>query len=435
MRNLLLAAVLASLAAAVAAPAAAALAAPAPAAHAAGPSAAHTTEAVPVPAPNAKVLAYYRRDNAEFVANYLTAALSAIVVLFTGLSARMRTAALRLGRFWPLAIPIYLLLFEVVDFVISTPVAYYFYRRDRDFGLSHETPGAWLREQLFDLPGALLFVAVLMIVFYAFLRMSPRRWWLYAAIPLSLLDLASVAVSFAMQPQSKGFGPVKDAAQAVDARALAARAGLRDAALFQADRVKGTAAVGGWLGKPRIVLQDPATAKLPAQQQRFMLGRELGAYRLREQIKYSLMRGLLSIVGLYLLYRGGTALIRRFKDRFGFDQMSDFASWPIFPVLFNVFFLLVKPVDTGFARYLQHESDRFGLELVQDNRACGEAFVAVQSSELVNPRPGALYELFRGHDQPLAERVEFCNDYRPWEKGEPLKYGALFAGNLKAGSN
>lgn len=105
--------------------------------------------------------------------------------------------------------------------------------------------------------------------------------------------------------------------------------------------------------------------------------------------------------------------------------MSDFASWPLFPVLFNVFFLIVQPIDAGFTRHLRHNADQFALELMQDNRACAESYVAMASDKIINPRPGPVFRVWRAFDPPLAERVEFCNTYRPWERGEPIEYGHL----------
>jgi hypothetical protein len=36
-----------------------------------------------------------------------------------------------------------------------------------------------------------------------------------------------------------------------------------------------------------------------------------------------------------------------------------------------------------------------------------------------------LYTLLRASHPSLAERIEFANAYRPWEQGEPLRYGRL----------
>jgi STE24 endopeptidase len=73
-----------------------------------------------------------------------------------------------------------------------------------------------------------------------------------------------------------------------------------------------------------------------------------------------------------------------------------------------------------------------GLELTQDNRAAATAFVRLQQVNLAVPRPGLLYELWRSTHPPLGERIDFCNRYRPWERGEPLRYGHLFAGDQPA---
>ncbi|HXT22746.1 MAG TPA: M48 family peptidase, partial [Thermoanaerobaculia bacterium] len=64
-------------------------------------------------------------------------------------------------------------------------------------------------------------------------------------------------------------------------------------------------------------------------------------------------------------------------------------------------------------------------EITRDNHSCATAFVRLQQENLGNPRPGTLYKLWRSSHPPLGERIDFCNDYRPWETGQPLKYDKL----------
>ena len=80
----------------------------------------------------------------------------------------------------------------------------------------------------------------------------------------------------------------------------------------------------------------------------------------------------------------------------------------------------------AFSRHLEHEADRFGLELTRDNHAAATAFVRLQSENLGNPRPGPLYTLWRASHPSLGERIDFANTYCPWEEGQPLKYGDRF---------
>jgi Zn-dependent protease with chaperone function len=87
---------------------------------------------------------------------------------------------------------------------------------------------------------------------------------------------------------------------------------------------------------------------------------------------------------------------------------------------------LGKPLSNYVSRYMEHEADRFGLELVQNNRAAGETFVKLGGEALINPRPGNIYKTWRSTHPPIAERVEFCNSYCPWKHKEPLEYSEYF---------
>ena len=156
------------------------------------------------------------------------------------------------------------------------------------------------------------------------------------------------------------------------------------------------------------------------------MAHEMGHYVLNH-----VMQGLLALfcgilVALYLIDRAANFLLRRYGDRFGFDQLSDVASLPLLLFLGQVVGLVMMPCGLAFSRHLEHEADRFALELTRDNRAAATAFVRLQSENLSNPRPGPVYTFLRASHPSLAERIEFANDYRPWEQGQPLRYGGLF---------
>jgi Zn-dependent protease with chaperone function len=176
----------------------------------------------------------------------------------------------------------------------------------------------------------------------------------------------------------------------------------------------------------RIVLWDTIIAKLNEKELLFVMGHEMGHYVLGHVVKAILFFSLLILITLYAAYRTAGGLINKFKDRFGFDQLADIASLPLLLLLVNVFFLVITPIAFTFTRYQEHEADRFGLEITQRNHAAATAFVKLQQENLGNPRPGLLYKLWRSSHPTLGERIDFCNEYRPWEKGEPLKYEEFF---------
>ena len=52
----------------------------------------------------------------------------------------------------------------------------------------------------------------------------------------------------------------------------------------------------------------------------------------------------------------------------------------------------------------------------------------LSGENLVNPRPGTLYELWLSDHPSLADRVDFANTYRPWEEGDRGRYEGRFPG-------
>jgi Zn-dependent protease with chaperone function len=55
--------------------------------------------------------------------------------------------------------------------------------------------------------------------------------------------------------------------------------------------------------------------------------------------------------------------------RFGFNALSDLASLPLGILLIQVVSVAGLPVPMAFSRHLEHEADRFGLELTHHNHA------------------------------------------------------------------
>ena len=91
-----------------------------------------------------------------------------------------------------------------------------------------------------------------------------------------------------------------------------------------------------------------------------------------------------------------------------------------------VFSVLISPAIMGFSRYMEHEADRFGLEISHSNYAAGTSFVKLQQENLGIPRPSPIIKFLRYTHPPIGERVDFFNDYAPWETGDPQEYEHLF---------
>ncbi len=399
----------------------------APAATASAPS----QPVVAVPEPSDKAMRYYHSGNLLWVIETLWGFAVPALLLFTGLSARLRDAAREVGRNWFFTLVIYGVFFTVATWLLSLPLDWYSgFVREHAYGLSDQTAGKWWRDSLTGLAIGCVATALILWVPYLLLKASPRRWWLYtglAAIPAIVFLLVVTPVW--IEPLFNKFGPMKDKALESQILGLASRAGIEGGRVYEVDKSVDTktvnAYVTGVFGTKRIVLWDTTLRKLTPPEVLLVMGHEMGHYVLGHVPMIVAMASVLVLFGLWVIHRTSGGLIARYRDRFGFVQLSDVASLPLIALLFSLVTFVLSPALLAFTRYTEHEADRFGLEITRDNHECGTAFVKLQQENLGNPRPSLLYKIWRSSHPPLGERIDFCNDYRPWEKGEPLKYGNL----------
>ncbi len=127
--------------------------------------------------------------------------------------------------------------------------------------------------------------------------------------------------------------------------------------------------------------------------------------------------------GFFLVNRIGRAWIARASYWFGFDDLADPASLPLIIVILSVSWLAIAPALNLFTRHIEHEADRFGLELTHQNGPMAEIFAGeiTQHGELADW--DTFTTVFSATHPSNAERIRFANSYHPWEQGGPLVYG------------
>jgi Zn-dependent protease with chaperone function len=398
------------------------------------PAAAASADAgrVAVPPPSAKALRYHRTGNWLWLFGTLWGLLVPAALLFTGASARIRTLARRAGRRWFFTLAIYIALITLLVWVIDLPLAYWqeFVRPHR-YGLSNQTFGKWIGDSLKALAVGIVFAPLVLWVPYLLIRRSPRRWWLYtglAAVPFLVLVIWATPVFF--DPLFNEYGPMHDKRLEADILALARRAGIEGGRVYEVNKSVDTNAINAYVtgfgGSKRIVLWDTLLEKMQRREVLFVMGHEMGHYVLRHVLALLAVATLGVFASLYAVHRTAGWLIGRYRHRFGFGELGDVASYPLLVLVAGVVSLAATPPLMAFTRHLEHEADRFGLELTRDNHAAATAFAKLQQENLAVPYPGTLYKLFRASHPVLGERIEFANEYRPWETGQPLKYGEKF---------
>jgi STE24 endopeptidase len=376
--------------------------------------------AVSVPEASELALRYTRSGNVIWAIEQALGLALPALMLFTGLSARIRAFAsvVARGHFYPTLV-VYLALVALLLFVVQLPLTVYVgYVREHAYGLSAQRFSKFAGDELKGLAVGLIVGALIIWVPYLLLARSPARWWLWTgALALPFFALILLITPVYIAPLFNKFGPMKDKALESQVLAVAAQAGVEGARVFEVNKSVDTEKVNAYVtgvGKTkRIVLWDTLLARLTPDQTRFVVGHELGHYVLGHVWISIFFSWALTLLGLYATHRTAGFLLARFGGRFGFTQLADPASLPLLMLLLSLFFFLIAPAALALSRHHERQADRFGLDLTRDNQAAATAFVALQRQNLSVPRPGLLYKLFRASHPPIGERVDFINAYRP----------------------
>ncbi len=391
-----------------------------------------TDAAVAVPEASEKALDYDFTRNVLWAVDLAWGLAVLALFLFTGWSARIRDLAQRLTRGRVRMTLVYVVVFTLLTALFALPLDFIReYVVEHRFDLSEQTLGKWAADEAIGLAVNTMVTFAAVLPIYALLRRSPRHWWLYAG----LLAIPFIFAIFLLEPiwvapLFNKFGTMKDKALEAKIHALAERAGIEGARIFEVeksvDTKKVNAYVAGFLDTKRIVLWDTILKRLDQRQILFVMGHEMGHYVLHHGQRIVLVLSALVMLSLYAAHCLCGGLTKRYGARFGFDRLDDVASWPLISLVSGVVFLAAQPLYNVLTRHLEHEADRFGLEITRDNRAAGEAFLKLQQENLGVSRPNIVMHILRDTHPSIAERIEFANTYRPWTKGEPLTYGDKF---------
>lgn len=353
-------------------------------------------------------------------------------ILFTGLSARLRTTAARWGRAWFFTIVLYWLFFAVLQFVLTLPLDFYAqYLRPHAYGLSNQTLTKWTQDTLIGLLITVIGGALVLWIPFGLLRLAPKRWWLYTGLLVyPFVTFVMLITPVWIDPLFNDFGPMKDKALEAKILATAEKAGIEGSRVYEVAKSVDTktvnAYVTGFGQTKRIVLWDTLLQKLNEREVLFVMAHEMGHYVLGHVVRGILVISTLTVLGLFLVHLTANRVMARFKSHIGFDQLSDVAALPLLLLLMSIYSFLLTPLAIAHSRFNEHESDRFALELTRDNHAGASAFVKLFEENLAYPRPHWILQIWQGTHPTLADRVDFCNTYAPWKTGEALKYGHLF---------
>lgn len=340
-----------------------------------------------------------------------------LLLLATGFSAKMRDLAQRLVRRKFIAAMLYIFFFAVVIAILDFPLTYYAdFFVPHQFDLSNQSFAAWLWDQVKAFAVTVLIVAPLgALALRGISRI--RRWWLVlwlASIPISFL-LVVIAPVF-LDPIFNKFTKLQDPVLEKALLDEASRAGIEGSRVFQVDKSKQTktmnAYVTGLGPTKRIVMWDTLLAKLDRDEVLAVMAHEMGHYVLNHVWKGLAFGTLVSLIVFWSGQRFYERGLARWGAKWRLREAGDPASVPWLLIIAAVIGFFLTPVTSAFSRYVEHEADRFSLELTHLNEPMARAFKKFAEDSKYNPEPSRFIELWHYSHPSTNERIRFALEHR-----------------------
>jgi STE24 endopeptidase len=366
------------------------------------------------------------RDTLYFAGIAYSAAVL-VLLLFSGLSRRIRDLAAR-GTKKPFVMAmIYIAIFTVAVALLEFPLSYYSgFMVPHQFNLTDQSFVSWMGDQLKGLGVGILMGAPLGALALLGIR-SVRRWWFalwLGSLPIMLLMI--VIQPIVLDPIFNKFEPLEDQQLRQKLVDLASRAGIEGGRVYQVNKSKQTTTMNAYVNgigpTNRIVMWDTLLAKLDEDEVLAVMGHEMGHYVMNHIWKGFGFTAALAFVILFVgqkLHDGGAA---RWGPRWGFVERGDPASIPLLLLIGSLLAFLLSPVISGYSRTMENQADMFALELTHLNEPMATAFIKFAEDSKRDPRPHPFVKFWRYSHPPISERIPFALSYRPWETGEPNRF-------------
>jgi STE24 endopeptidase len=337
--------------------------------------------------------------------------------LFFGWSVRLREALSVITSNEWLLVALFALIFGSIMGLISLPLSYYEgYILPHRFGLSNQTLGGWIGDQVkAALVGGVLGLLLLEVV-YAVLRLAPETWWLWATGIMILFNvlLANLAPVL-LYPIFYKFKPLGEEYAELEKRLLrlADQAHTRVRGVYQFDMSRRTkaanAALTGLGNTRRIILGDTLLTEFTPDEIETVLAHELAHHVHKDILLGILVESGILLAGFYL----ASLVLDWGVAAFGMSGVGDIATLPLLGLAFGVFGLVTMPLTNSYSRWREHLADEYALKVTRNGPAFASAFTRLANQNLADADPPAWEEFLLYSHPALSKRIAMAQAYLP----------------------
>jgi STE24 endopeptidase len=355
--------------------------------------------------------------------DFLISAVIMLLLLSSGLSAKMRDWAERLSRFKPIQTFLYYLQFALLTTILGFPFTLYeSFFREKKYGLMNQALTGWMGDYLKMMAVSLLLGGAALVILFGIVRKLERSWHIWGAV-FSILFLAFVIVisPVYISPLVNQYKKLEDPKVREPILNLARANGVPATDVYEFDASRQSkrisANVSGFLGTERISLNDNLLNRCTPAEIKAVMAHEIGHYVLNHIWKDLMFFAILCVLFFAYLRWAMDKCLTRWGQRWGIRAMGDTAVLPLVMLLASLFFLATGPVSTTFSRVQEAEADLFGLNAAREPEAEAKVDLMLGEYRKLDPTP---LEEFLFFDHPSGRsRIAMAMQWKAGHLDEP----------------
>lgn len=298
--------------------------------------------------------------------------------------------------------------------LLSLPIAAWRQTVLSRYGLSTQGWGGWAVDLLKSYAVSAVIGALVLLGFYAVVRLAPRWWWAFGAAGAALLVvLLSFVLPVLVEPVFNKFTPMEPGPLRSELMSMAARDGVPVRDVLVADASRRTRAVNAYVSglgpTRRVVVYDTLLREATPEEVTSVVAHELGHAKDRDVWTGTLTGALgaaFAVVALYLV--GSWPPLLRLA---GVDSIAQPVAFPLLIALVTLAGLVATPVQALVSRRVEARADAHALALTGDPVTFEAMQRRLAGVNLADPDPPRWEYLWSASHPSTVERMAAARAY------------------------
>lgn len=354
---------------------------------------------------------------ADFVVGFAFLAL----LLVTRWSNGLRDLGYRIGgQNYSLSLFVYLLLLLVISKALGIGLDYYGFRLERSFKLSTQKFRSWLWDECKGFLVGLVMAAIIVELLYFTIRQWPLHWWVLAWILFMVLFVVLAQLApVVLLPIFYKFEPLDNEDLRRRLVVLSERAGTRVRGVYRwklsEKSKKANAALTGLGATRRIILADTLLDNYTPDEIEAVLAHELGHHVHRHILKSILVQAGITLLGFW----AANFTLHYAIDRHLFEEMSDFANFPLLALVSVGLSFLLMPALNAYSRFNERQADRYAFESITTVDPFISSMNKLAAQNLAEKTPSKWVEWFFHSHPAISRRLSAAEEWSRKQKLDP----------------